>query len=139
MSQLIQIQYVGKKPFAFDNIANSGKGWQGLGDVQEVSIGQAKLLLKYPDQWALLNSQDADLLGLPVLINVLNEAGETEAVNTDGLTKPLEKMTKLELVAYALHRWGKELNAVDNKKLLLDQVEEFERDLPPKPGVPVAQ
>lgn len=139
MSLLIQLKYVGKKPFAFDNIANSGKGWQGPGDVQEVSPGQAKLLLKHPDQWALCNPPDAPLLGIPVLLDVVNEDGDLEAVNTDALTKPVERMTKPELVAYALHRWGKDLDATDGKKLLLDQVEEFERDLPPKVGVPSAQ
>lgn len=139
MSQLIQIKYVGKKPFAFDNIANSGKGWNGPGDVQEVTAPQAKLLLKYADQWALANPGDAALFSAPVTVKVVDEAGEKVVIDTDALTKPLEKMTKPELVAYAFNRWGKELDASEGKKLLLDQVEEFERDLPPKVGVPVAQ
>ena len=58
MSNLVPVVYVGNKPHAFDNIAHSGKSWQGKGDVQEVTDAQAKLLLKYPDQWALANEAD---------------------------------------------------------------------------------
>ena len=139
MNQFIPIIYVGKKPFSFDNVSSSGKSWQGYGDVQEVTPPQAKLLLQHPGQWALADSADADLFDAPVTVSVTNSDGETEAVNVDALTKPLEKMTKPELMAYALNRFGKTLDASTAKKQLLDQVQEFEHDLAPKVGVPAAQ
>lgn len=49
---LVGVIYVGKKPTAHDNVAGSGKVWNGNGDVQEVTELQAATLTKYRDQWA---------------------------------------------------------------------------------------
>ena len=135
MSQLIKIVYVGKKPFAYDNVAKSGKVWQGNGDVQEVTEDQAKQLLKFPDQWDVVDAQDAGIVDTPSTTEVTDEDGETVNVDNTDLKKPLEKMTKAELVALAKAKWGKELDVTSGKKLLIDAIEEFDRDLEPVANV----
>jgi hypothetical protein len=135
MSQLIKIVYVGKKPTAYDNVAKSGKVWQGNGDVQEVTEDQAKQLLKYPDQWDVVDAEDAGILNTSSTTEVTDEDGEKVNVDDADLKKPLEKMTKAELVALAKAKWGKELDATTGKKLLIDAIEEFDRDLEPVANV----
>lgn len=131
MSQLIKIVYVGKKPTAYDNVAKSGKCWSGNGDVQEVTADQAKQLLKFPDQWALFDEADVEAVNTPGSTEVTDENGEQVQIGSDALKKPLEKMSKEELVALAKAKWDKELDAKKAKKLLIDAIEEFERDLEP--------
>lgn len=130
---LIPIEYVGKKPFSIDNVAGSGKCWKGAGDVQEVTAAQAKTLLKYPDQWALKNPEDAEAVGQPVTITVEGKDGK-ETIDKAALAKPVEKMTKPELQAYAVQRFGKELPAAMAKQGMVDQLQEWEKDLPPVTG-----
>ena len=48
-----KIKYIGKKPTKQDNVAGTGKTWNGAGDVQEVSDLAAERLLKHPDVFAL--------------------------------------------------------------------------------------
>lgn len=127
----IKIVYVGKKPFAYDNVAKSGKCWAGNGDVQEVAPNEAKQLLKYPDQWALADVGDAEAVNTPTTTEVQGEDGETVNVLDSDLTKPLENMSKSELVAFAKAKFGKKLDARMSSKNLIDAIEEFERDLEP--------
>lgn len=127
----IKIKYVGKKPFAYDNVARSGKVWAGNGDVQEVKPDEAKMLLKYPDQWALVEESDAEAVNTPETTKVEDEQGNDVEVNHDNLRKPLENMTKTELAAYAMAKFGKKLDARKSSKDLIDAIEEFERDLEP--------
>ena len=129
MSNLVQVVYVGNKPHAFDNIAHSGKSWQGKGDVQEVTDAQAKLLLKYPDQWALANEADRAAVDAPVSIQSQDENGEAVTIDPDDLKKPLEKMNKAELSALAKQSWDKELDPAMNKKTMIDQIEEWQHEL----------
>ena len=131
MSQLIKIVYVGNKPSAFDNVAKSGACWNGKGDIQEVTDAQAKQLLKYPDQWALADEADADAVKASGTVKVINEEGQNVSVDAKDMTKPLEKMTKAELVALAQAKFGQQLDATKPKTLLIDAIEEFERDLEP--------
>lgn len=131
MSELIKIVYVGKKPTAYDNVAKSGKVWNGNGDVQEVTADQAKQLLKFPDQWDVVDADDAGIVHLKTTTEVTGEDGQPVQVESDVLKKPLEKMTKEELVALAKTKWCKELDIRLAKKLLIDAIEEFERDLEP--------
>lgn len=131
MTTLIKIVYVGKKPTAYDNVAKSGKCWNGHGDVQEVTEDQAKQLIKYPDQWQLADKADAEAVNKPSTTEVTNEDGEQVQVDAAALLKPLERMSKAELVALAKAKWGKELDANKGKKLLIDAIEEFDRDLEP--------
>lgn len=49
----VPVEYVGKKPFAVDNVAGSGKVWAGKGDVQMVSEDKALKLANFPDQWKI--------------------------------------------------------------------------------------
>lgn len=130
MTNLVEIVYVGKKPFSMDNVAGSGKLWNGMGDIQQVTEQQAKTLLKYPDQWGLVNGGDAAAIAKPVVVEVdtgTNEAGEhqTETFDVEELKKPLERMSKAELVALAKVKFGADLDAGDGKKALIDQIEEL--------------
>ena len=130
MTELVDIKYVGKKPFALDNVAGSAKLWNGNGDIQSVTVAQAKILLKYPDQWGLVNAKDTQVIEQPVTMEVetgTDEQGEmqTEQVDTEDLDKPLERMTKPELVALAKVKFGAELDVSKAKKLLIDQIEEL--------------
>lgn len=127
----IKIVYVGKKPFAYDNVAKSGKCWAGNGDVQEVRPEEAKVLLKYPDQWALVDQADEQVVTAPVTTAVVGEDGEDVNVSHDDLKKPLESMSKSELAAFAKAKFGKKLDARKATKELIDTIEEFERDLEP--------
>ena len=129
MSNLVPVVYVGNKPHAFDNIAHSGKSWQGKGDVQEVTDAQAKLLLKYPDQWALANEADRAAVEAPVSIQGKDEDGEPVSIDPDDLKKPLEKMNKTELTALAKQTWDKELDPAMTKKAMIDQIEEWQHEL----------
>lgn len=129
MSNLVPVVYVGNKPHAFDNIAHSGKSWQGKGDVQEVTDAQAKLLLKYPDQWALANEADRAAVEAPVSIEGKNEDGEAVTIDPDDLKKPLEKMNKAELSALPKQSWDKELDPAMTKKAMIDQIEEWQHEL----------
>jgi len=129
MSNLVPVVYVGNKPHAFDNIAHSGKSWQGKGDVQEVTDAQAKLLLKYPDQWALANEADRAAVEAPVSIEGKDENGEAVTIDPDDLKKPLEKMNKAELAALAKQSWDKELDPAMTKKAMIDQIEEWQHEL----------
>jgi hypothetical protein len=129
MIKLIALRYVGKKQTAYDNIARSGVTWNGFGDVKEVTDAQAKLLLKYPDQWALANSADQQAVEAPVSISVQDEDGDDVAIDPQALKKPLEKMSKAELKALAQNKWGQELDARKSTKAMIDQIEEWERDL----------
>lgn len=127
----IKIVYVGKKPFAYDNVAKSGKCWQGNGDVQEVQPEEAKILLKYPDQWALVDPADVETVNTTITTAVPGEDGEDVNVPHDDLKKPLENMSKAELVALAKVKWGKKLDARKSTKDLIDAIEEFDRDIEP--------
>lgn len=126
----IPIVYLGNKDIAFDNVAHSGRSWHGNGDVQYVTPAQAKLLLKHPKVWGLKDQADAAIVAQPVKIEVKDEDGEQVKVDTDDLRKPLEKMSKPELIAFAYTRWGKHLDARRSTKLLIDQIEEMQRGEP---------
>lgn len=129
MTRLVEILYVGNKPTAYDNITRSGVVWNGPGDVQKVTDAQAKLLLKYPDQWALVNREDQEAVDTPVSISVEDEDGEAVSVDPDALRKPIERMSKSELRALAKDRWGKDLSVKQSTKMMIDQIEEWEREL----------
>lgn len=136
MAKLIPVVYVGKKPQAFDNVARSGKTWNGAGDVQEVTDAQAKLLIKFPDQWQLADEKDRKQVESPVSITGTDEDGATIAVDPADLTKPIEKMNKAELTALAADRWGKELDSKLSKKQMIDQLEEWQETLDVTSGLP---
>jgi hypothetical protein len=135
MTQLVAVKYVGKKPHAYDNIARSGVTWNGNGDVQEVTEAQAAALIKFPDQWELANEDDAVRVATPSSIKVEDEDGDTVIIDPKAFKKPLEKMSKAEIVAYAKDRFGKDLDVTKGKKTLIDIVEEFERELDVTVGV----
>jgi hypothetical protein len=125
MTEFVNIVYVGNKPHAFDNVAKSGKSWEGKGAVQQVTDKQAKILLKYPDQWALENESDQAVVDTPNTVESVGENGEAVDVDEADLKKPLERMTKPELFAFAKDKWGKDLDVSLSKKLMIDQIEEW--------------
>lgn len=135
MTQLVPVVYVGNKPAAYDNIARSGKTWNGKGDIQEVTEPQAKLLMKFPDQWQLASADDLARVEHTEAIKVTDEDGDNVVIDPAAFKKPVEQMTKAELVAYAQDKWGKALNVNMAKKQLIDLIEEFERDLDTTVGV----
>lgn len=130
--ELIPVVYIGNKEFAVDNVARSGKTWKGNGDIQEVTAAQAKLLLKHPKAWALANpGSDEARVKKPLTTEVVDEDGDSVSVETEKLDrKPLEKMSKPELVALAFSRWGKRLDARRSTKLLIDEIEELQNGVP---------
>lgn len=136
MAKLIAVVYVGNKPAAFDNVARSGKSWAGKGDIQEVTDAQAKQLLKFPDQWALVDEADLEQVNAPTAIVGTDEDGEQVAIDPETLTKPIEKMNKAELTALAMDRFGKELDAKLSKKQMIDQLEELMETLDVTSGTP---
>lgn len=128
--KLIPIVYIGNKEVAIDNVARSGKTWNGNGDVQEVTVSQAKILLKHPKAWALAEDRHQSDIDKPIEIEVKDEDGDTVAVDADDLRKPLEKMSKPELIALAFTRWGKHLDGRRSTKALIDQIEELQNGEP---------
>lgn len=117
---LISITYCGKKSFAIDRVANSGKSWQGNGDARMVTPSQAVLLLKFPDQWCLTDAEDAQHLNQSVAIEISDNHGAA-SVDAADLNKPPEKMTATELAALIKHRFGKELSRNMGRTRLLDE------------------
>ena len=101
-----------------------------------VTDAQAKKLLKFPDQWELDNPEDQAIVDAPQSIVAIDEDGDPVVIDPDALKKPLERMSKAELVAYAFNKWGKTLVAKKKStKDLIDQIEEWEVDVDVKVGV----
>lgn len=119
----VNVLYVGKKPFAMDNVAKSGKAWNGEGDVQQVTPAQAKILCKYPDQWQLVDPADTALLDRPVLVDTINKDGEAVQVDAATLNGRVDRMDKPTLLAYAKKTFDRDLNPKLSRKVLLDEVE----------------
>ena len=117
--QTVRIEYVGRKPSAIDNVAGSGQCWKGAGDVRSVTASQARILLKYPDQWVLAKGSNPPGQAEP--IQVQGEQG-TVCVPESALEKPLEKMNKEALMA-AAQTLGKTLSPTLTKKEMVDQLE----------------
>ena len=106
--RLIGVRYVGKKPSAYDSVARSGAIWNCPGDVQEVTDAQAKLLIKYPDQWQLANPDDADAVNTPISITVIDEDGDSVAIDPDKFKLPLERINE----GFDLMHRGESIRAV---------------------------
>lgn len=135
---MIPIIYVGKKPWTRDNVAGSGKAWDGPGDVQEVTENQAKTLLKYPDQWALENPDDAELLTGPVTVTVVDPGGGASTeVTADSLRKPIEAMSKAELTVFGT-TLNLKLAPALSKKQMIDTIEEAQKGPEPMKAGEVA-
>lgn len=118
----IKVEYVGRKPFAIDNVAHSGKSWNGAGDVQEVTPAQAKILVGYVDQWSLVDGEDINLLNAPVTVVVQDKQGNDVTISADDLTKNIEKMTATELAAYAKQKYNVTLARNKGRTVLLNEV-----------------
>ena len=127
MAKLVQVVYLGNKPFATDNVAKSGKQWSGYGDVQEVTPEQAKILIKYPDQWAL-----GDGKNLPSRAAVQQKLAEVHAAAAERSPgsggKRLEDMTKEELMVHADKFYGIALDREKTLPEMLAQLDDAVRD-----------
>lgn len=119
----VKIVYVGKKPTATDNVARSGKTWMGNGDIQEVTLPQAKILLKYPDQWAMAPDQEKPEGGG----GDGSSPGDDNDPNKDSNTG-VEKMTKDELIKFSKDTFNVDLPNTFTKKQLIDEVERLKAE-----------
>lgn len=128
---MIRLKYIGKKPFAIDNITHSGTTWEGPGDVREVQDRTARALLAYPDQWALEDPKDAKTVAKEPVTAFLKPDGQRVVVPDSDLKKHLEDMTPDELRAYALRYYKKTLPASAGRKRLMDEIEELQRGMDP--------
>lgn len=124
----VPIVYVGKKPFAVDNVAGSGKAWNGNGDVQTVTPAQAKVLIRFSDQWMLANSKTAASVESSGVVEVMLD-GEVIDVDVDAISRSLDKLSKPELLAIAKAKIGKEFSPSLSKKVLLDEIRKSADDL----------
>lgn len=125
----IKIVYVGNKPTSHDNVARSGAIWNGKGDIQEVTEDQAKILLKYPDQWALADETEQDPTDNKTYIEVSDENGDLVKIDVEELTGSMEKMTKIQMIALIKMKWNKELPHTLTKKELMGEAEILEAEL----------
>ena len=121
---VVGIVYVGKKPFAVDNVAGSGKFWEGNGCVREVTVAQAKTLLNYPDQWALADESEQAIVDKKEALTVIDGDGDSLEISPESLNKPVEKMNKPQLVALA-KSLGKELGMNVSRKEMIGLVEDW--------------
>lgn len=128
---MIRVKYVGKKPFAVDNIARSGIVWNGHGDVQDCADGVARAVLAYPDQWVVADQEDAVRAAKEPMTIFLTPEGERLAFADADLKKNLEKMSADELRAYALRHYRKTFPPRMSTKRLLDEVEELIKGMDP--------
>lgn len=121
--ETVKVTYVGKKPFAADNVAHSGKMWHGRGDVQEVTAAQAAILLRYPDQWQAGDKK------LPTESEIEERLAKIAPVQGGvGVTgKRLEDMESGELASHAAHYYGLMLDPKLPKEDLLEQLNEAVR------------
>ena len=125
----LKIVYVGNKLMSHDNVTRSGAIWNGKGDIQEVTEDQAKILLKYPDQWALADANDDDPTDNKILIDVFDENGNLVNIDTAELTGSMEKMTKIQMIALIKMKWNKELPHTLTKKELMGEAETLEAEI----------
>lgn len=56
---VVEIAYVGNKPYKEDNICKTGAVWFGHGDVQKIERKYVPMLLKHPDVWMLKTEFEA--------------------------------------------------------------------------------
>lgn len=64
---VVEIAYIGNKPYKEDNICKTGAVWFGHGDVQKIERKYVPMLLKHPDVWMLKTEFEAKF-GKPNLI-----------------------------------------------------------------------
>lgn len=128
---MIEIVYVGRKLVALDNVAQSGKTWAGYGDTQSVTERQARLLLKYPDQWELSKDSDAPAVAKEQIVRFIDPSGDRVEVPETALKLPLEKMTANQLRAYAITTFNKTFSVGYGRKRLLDEIEEMAKGMDP--------
>lgn len=128
---MAQIKYVGRKLTAIDNVAGSGVTWAGNGDVQTVTDRQARILLKYPDQWELADKSEVLGSGKEPVVAFINPDGERVEIAESALNKPLESMDHDELRAFALERFQKTFGPRMSRKRLIDEIEELQRGMDP--------
>lgn len=117
---LVAVVYVGKKTLASDNVAHSGRQWDGRGDVQRVTPEQAAILFRYPDQWQPESKslpRDGEIER--ALLSIEPPKG---AVGIAG--KRIEHMDERELCAHAKHYYGVDLDPKLSQEELLAKLNE---------------
>lgn len=133
---MIEIRYIGRKEWAVDPVAGSGVVWDGNGDVQPMTVSQARKILKHPDEWELANPDDASRLEVLTLHQTVDENGKPAEVDEQDLAKPVDKMTRTELKVHAKLKYGRDIPATMSRAHMLDQIEEFEKTVNPINSMP---
>lgn len=128
---MIDIRYIGRKEWAVDPVAGSGVVWDGAGDVQPMTIAQARKILNHPDEWELADPDDASRLEVQTLHQTVDDQGKTIEVDDQDLQKPIEKMSRSELKVYAKMKYGRDIPANMSRAHMIDQIEDFEKTVNP--------
>lgn len=88
--KIVLIKYIGKKDFFPDFVSQSGKSWNGYGDVQEVTEAQAKKLLVHDDEFAEKSAHDALLAAQPAPdVQAVTEAQAAEVTPATPVVVPV--------------------------------------------------
>lgn len=122
---LVKIVYVGKKPYATDNVAHSGKSWNGRGDVQEVTLRQASMLCRFPDQWQVVDGKP-----LPDEKSIEQKLAQLTPPKPGGVGvagKRLDDMDERELADHALYYYEVTLDPKLGREEMLDRINEAVR------------
>ena len=127
---MVKVKYVGQKPAAIDTIAGTGKVWNGNGDVHDVTERQARALIAYPERWALVDGKDLAKVDKEHVTRFILDGTRVEVAESD-LKKQIEKMSKEELMAYALERFQKSFNPKMGRTAMIDTIEELARGMDP--------
>ena len=128
---MIELRYIGRKAWAVDPVAGTPTVWDGPGDIQGVSVGAARKILRHPDEWELANPEDASRLEVNTSHTTTDEEGHLVEVDDADLKKPVDKMSRAELKVYAKTKFGRDVSASTSRAHLIDQIEEFEKTLNP--------
>jgi hypothetical protein len=128
---MIELRYIGRKAWAIDPVGGTGTVWDGNGDVQAVTVGAARKILKHPDEWELANPDDASRLEVNTLHHTIDEDGKPTEVDDADLAKPVERMTRAELKVFAKLKFGRDIPATMSRAHMIDQIEEFEKTVNP--------
>ena len=128
---MVDVMYVGRKPFAVDNVAGSGQTWTGNGDVKPVTEDEALVLEGFPDQW-----QRAPKTGEPPTPAQVDANAKAffakDGKATAALKRPPRDRTLAELQKDAKRKYGAILKSKSLKGALeelaaLEEDDEHER------------
>jgi hypothetical protein len=119
--KMVQVRYVGNKPWTIDCVGKTGITWDGRGSVRDVPAEVAKKLLVFADQWQL---DDGSPLPDAKSIEASLAAMHSQTGAITNAPKHPDAMTKMELVEFASKEHGLELGVESTKEELLRTIED---------------